>query len=390
MLEKCFAKYATIDEIVDKIYHGVKPQNIAALEQTFNIYKLGPDSWEMMKYFMSSESLRIDKLQQKEKTYKLDDILNLIKKYDLNKYKRVIIALDNIDYDNIDELLKLNIPIYINLKGNVGLCTLEEFKEMREFFAYFRNTYSQYNLSPLEKVTLAYDFCKFYLYTAEQNNRKNDSRSLTKMLKTGSIVCTGYSVMFCQLLRELGISNTYLLAVDKESSEIGHMRVIVDINDPKYNVSNSFIFDPTWDSEQEMMLVLHGDLTTSYEMKCNLKQDDIVLKKMPSFIRYLFYMVHLYEFRKYFSDEEIISIKKYNEDELVETTEKLEKVFAFDDKKPRDDWIVELLKKVLPIVKKIEGYSSSEIDEYVTDAINIMMQERFGKLDKYRSKTPKP
>ncbi len=386
-IEKLFAKFNTFDEFINKVYHGESSQNSGAIKEMYDAYKLGLDAWEMMKYFRSSETLRIDREQRKNDAYKIEDILNFIKKHDLSKYKRVIITLDNIDYDNIDELLKLNIEVFIDLKGDTGLCTIEEFKNVREFFTYFRNTYSKYDLSPLEKITLAYDYCKFYLYMDEENGRKTESHAIAKILETGNIVCAGYSVIFCQLLKELGIDNTYLFAIHDDLPGDDHMRVIVDVKDPKYHVSNLFIFDPTWDSEHEMMLVSNNS-QTSYKMKEELKKDDIVIKKLPSWIMYLFYMINLYEFRKYFPEEEIMIIKKYGSEEPIKIEGLVKEAFEFNDKKPRDDWTVNLIKEILPKIKKIEGYNDDEIKEYVNDAVNIMYQYRFGLLDKYRGETP--
>ena len=368
-----FKDYEDLKTRYIDVYH---PNNEKALKELFDAVKASPATWDYTKYIYSNESLRIDKLQRKMENFTIQDIVNLINANDLNNYKRIIISLDNIDYDNLEDLEKVNLPILIKVKGDKGLCTLEEFKNMRKIFSDFRKRYETYTLSPVEKITLAYDYVKFYYYNNEENNNKVESRQLAKLLNTGNIVCEGYAKMFCQLLKELGL-NSFLVYIDN------HVRVIVNVKDEKYNIQDVYAFDPTWDSDLEMALVTQEDGIECYKIKSDIKETDTIIEKLPSTIRYNFYMIPLYEYSKYFPNDKFEEILKYGTNETID----LEGVFAeaihFNDNKPRNNETINLLMQVLPKTKKIEGYSNEQIEHYIENAINIMNQDRFGKFDKY-------
>lgn len=368
-----FKDYEDLKTRYIDVYH---PNNEKLLEELFDSAKSSSDVWNLTKYLFSNESLRIDKLQRKMENYTIKDIVNLINANDLNNYKRIVISLDNIDYNNLEDLEKLNIPILIQVKGDKGLCTLDEFKNMRKIFSDFRKSCETYTLSPVEKVTLAYDYVKFYYYNREENQNKTESRQLAKLLNTGNIVCEGYAKMFCQLLKELEL-DSYLVYIDE------HVRVIVNVKDEKYNIKDVYAFDPTWDSDLEMAYVAQEDGVECYKIKSDIKETDTIIEKMPSTIRYNFYMIPLLEYSKYFPNDKFEEILKYGTTDTID----LEGVFAeaihYNDNKPRNNETINLLMQVLPKTKKIEGYSNEQIEHFIENAINIMNQDRFGKFDKY-------
>ncbi len=370
---KDFKDYEDLKTRYIDVYH---PKNEEMLKLLFDSIKLGEDAWNHIKYLYSNESLRIDKLQRKLDNFTIKDIINLINNNNLSNYKRIIIKLDNINYDDLEELDKINLPIFIEVNGDKGLCTLSEFKNMRKVFNDFNKNYGTYILSPLEKITLAYDYVKFYYYNMEESHKKTDSRQLSKLLNTGNIVCEGYCRMFCQLLKEMGLSS-YLVFIE------GHVRVIVSVKDEKYNVNNIYAFDPTWDSDLEMALVKQEDGNESYKMKSNIKETDMIIEKMPSTIRYNFYMIPLYEYSKYFPDDKFVEIVKYGTEEKIDLEGVFSKAVHFNDNLPRNNESINLLMQILPKIKKIEGYNNEQIEHYIENAINIMNQDRFGKYDKY-------
>ena len=383
-IKQFFNNYANLEEFIEKYINIKKPSNQEALIQLFNDTKSNPDVWELAKFQRSTDTLRLDKLMSQN--VRVEDILNLSQKYDLGKYKRIIIKLDNKNYEDIDRLSNLPLDIYIKVSGDKGICTLDEFKKMRDFFNYFIDKYSTYQLSNLEKTTLAYDYIKFFTFNKEQNDKLTDSRSIAKSISTGNMVCEGYSRIFCQLLREMGISSNLVFIEPNEKEKGGHVRVILNINDEKYNVNDVFAFDPTWDSNQNMSLITHSDGSTGYEIESWLKQDDTIVEKLPSDIRYLFYMVPIHEYSKYFSNEKIEKIEKYPSGELIELTDQLMTVLNYDDHKPKDDFVFDFIQKLLYKVKKVEGYKDEQIEKYIHHAIEIMKQDRYGRHDKYKKK----
>ena len=378
-----FSNFSDLEDFKKRYISVNNPQNADALIDFFNNSHSNSDTWELYKYLRSSESLRIDKIIGNKQNITINDILELTQKYDLNQYKRIIISLDNKDYNEIEKLATLNLDIFIKVNGDKSICSLEEFLNMRNFFNSFKMQYSNYQLTNLEKITLAYDYTKFFSYNIENSDRLTDSRSIAKSIKTGFIVCEGYCRIFCQLLKEMGIDSHLLFIKPNQQEKGGHVRVIANVKDDKYNVIEPFIFDPTWDSNMDMALVQHEDKTISYEIKKYLKENDTILENMPSDIRYLFYMVPIYEYQKYFKDEEIEKIEKYATSESIVLNDQLMDAINFNDYQSRQNIILELLPKILIKTKKIEGYTDEQIEKYIQHAINIMNQDRFGRMDKY-------
>ena len=382
-IKQFFNNYDSLDEFIGKYSNVHQPSNAEALIQLFKEAKANPDTWELAKFQRSIDTLRLDKLMSQNAT--VEDIINLSEKYDLSKYKRIMIRLDNRSYDDIDKLSSLGIDIYIKVFGDKGICTLDEFKKMRGFFDDFTNRYSTYSMSNLEKITLAYDYVKFFSFNETHGGKLTDSRSIAKSILTGNIVCEGYCRIFCQLLSEMGINSNLVFIEPNEIEKGGHVRVILNINDEKYGINDVFAFDPTWDSNQNMSVISHSDGSTGYEIESWLKEGDTVIERLPSDIRYLFYMVPIHEYSKYFSKEKIEKIEKYPSGELIELSEQLMTILNYDDHTPKDSFIFSFIQELLYKVKKVEGYKDDQIEDYVHYAIEILNQDRYGRFDKYKT-----
>ena len=385
-LKNFFSSFPDLESFKRGYIDVYKPSNVTAIIELFEATKGNSEVWQLYKYLVSKETLRIDKILKGTENITIEDIIKTINKYEKSKYKRVIIKLDNQNYEDIDKLLGLGIDVYISVAGDRGLCTIEEFKIMREFFNDFRQNTLSYNLSDLEKITLAYDHVKFFLYNKEQSDKLSDSRSIVKSISTGNIVCEGYCRILCQLLKELGLNSNLVFIEPTMEENSGHVRVILRVVDKKYNIDGIFVFDPTYDSSMDMALVQHSDESLSYETKSKQKEDDTVVEKMPSDIRYLFYMIPIEEYKKYFKGEKIKKIVKYPSGERIELSEDLITVLEYDDQQPRNDFIMDILPDLLLKVKKIEGYSNEQIENNIVHSMNILKQDRYGRFDKYGKK----
>lgn len=367
-------------EDFEKNYLDVyNPENSKFLTFLFKSIKDKPDVWQITKYYISTDTLRLDIKLSQDCT--IDDIINYCKDSDLSLYKRIFIKLENKNYDGLDRLKDLGLDVYIKTPGEKGICTIEDFQHMREFFNSFKEQYNYSNLSTLEKVTLAYDHVKFFLYNMETSNDITDSRSMAKSMRTGNIICEAYSRIFCQLMAELGVSSYLVFIKENENDKYGHARVIVKIDDSKYDVKGVFVFDPTWDSEMNMSLVRHSDGTQSYESLKNIQPDDDVIETMPSSIRYLYFLIPLFEYDKYFHGEEIDKIQKFPTYNEVELTDELKGVLSYNDLKPRDKSILNILPALLTKTKQLEGYSEEDTNRFIENALNIVNQNRFGRLE---------
>ena len=76
---------------------------------------------------------------------------------------------------------------------------------------------------------------------------------------------------------------------EKSIDLAGHARVIVNINDPKYNISGVYVVDPTWDNDLENDYYNHAlmsfDKTCNEKRMSNLSFEDLIMnvKSMDEF-----------------------------------------------------------------------------------------------------------
>lgn len=359
-------------------------------EELFTLYfkesRLGGESWELTKIFVSNETVRLDSIFKRNPNISINELLDELKKYDLNKYKRVLIKLNNADYENIEKLSELGLDLDILVQGDKGYCSLKEFKTMRKFFNDFKHRYETYNLSMLEKIILSYDYVKFYFANEETSSRKSDSRSIVKCILTGNIVCEGYCKIFCQLLKEMGINSNLVYIDPKSDEDFGHVRVVLRVDDDKYNVHDNFVFDPTWDSNRNTKLVSNNLGKKYYKSEKLLRPDETIIRDVLSDCRYTYFMVPIEEFKKYFPEDVIEKIVKYPSNDKIILNDDLKFIFSYDDKKPRNNSILTYLEDLLRKTKKVEGYDDKQIDQLVDDSIGILKQLRFGLYDKYVEK----
>ena len=376
-IKQFFDIFDTEEKFIDMFINVVNPPDADRMLSFYRETKKGSEVWEISKILRSTESLRLDNNEFDT----IDDIIDVVNKSDIDKYKRVVIKLDNKNYDDIDKLLNIGKDVYIKVNGDIGICTIDEFKKMREYFNNFVNNYSSYNLSNLEKVTLAYDYVKFFSYNEELDDSVSDSRSIAKAICGGNIVCQGYSMIFCELLKEMGIDSNVVYTKFEDEKKGGHVRVAANINDEKYNVNDTYFFDPTYDANYDMSYVQHNDGSNEYVIDTLLKSDDIILEKLPSDIRYLFFMVPIDEYSKYFKGEKVERIEKYPSLEEVQLTDDMKVKLCNNDMKRKDKFVLNYIGDLLSKTKRIEGYGDEQIDKYINQVIEILNQDRFGKYD---------
>lgn len=163
------------------------------------------------------------------------------------------------------------------------------------------------NLSPLEKYLYAYDVVKKFKEYKEYKEYKKDktyeegnkSRKSHEILFNNYIVCSGFTTLLGDLLDKLDINwietgvevemSSYKAIAQlkkkydwnkltpKEKYELiatqknyiphtlheKHSRLIVNINDPKYQIDGLYFADPTWDNDLENNLYTHSLMTES-------------------------------------------------------------------------------------------------------------------------------
>ena len=210
--------------------------------------------------------------------------------YELEQYKKLGICLPqsddlgkrfkiNISFNKMNLLNESNLLDYnyrnltIILSETFGSYTLQEYLEINakldELVKNIRNS----NLSPIEKYIAIYNLVKNYkLYNkSEQDNDKD--RFLKDILENDYIVCVGFTRILETLLDRVNI-NSQELILDIDDSYIDgftvesipvtrvcHARLLVNIDDDKYNIHGIYIADPTWDNDLENDYLNHALMT---------------------------------------------------------------------------------------------------------------------------------
>ena len=185
------------------------------------------------------------KLRKSNKVLKLychgnmKEIAALLEENKNKGYGKIIINCENITYDDMDSLDDYADDILLKYSHN--MCTLEEFKSMRATIDYYKGLILAQDLSPLEQLTYTYDLIKSLEY--EDSNDKALSREIHSIIKSGKIVCVGYSRLIAQILSELGFSCYILDVCKKDNPKEGHNRLVIRVVDEKYGIDGTHFDD---------------------------------------------------------------------------------------------------------------------------------------------------
>lgn len=167
------------------------------------------------------------------------------------------------NYNNLDLIIKNDLYEYPYQQY------LEEEKKLDSMVEPIKNA----NLSPLEKYIAVYNIVKNFKPYKENTENPEYSRYLRYILDNKYMVCVGYAKLLEVLLDKVGISTQHLsVSVDtsykkgftleeKPVEYAGHARVIVNLDDDKYNIHGLYMSDPTWDNNLENNYLNHAIMT---------------------------------------------------------------------------------------------------------------------------------
>lgn len=160
------------------------------------------------------------------------------------------------DLEGLDKLSK-KAEVRIRY-GYKNTSTYDEFKGLTESMKWYRQIIKDYPLSPVEKLAFAYDILKTFQYNETENrDDKTESREPHKIIRTGHIVCAGYTSMLQEIFEELDenihIGSFSVTCYDEDDITWRgfHSRSIAVIDDKKYGIHGAYALDPTWDSFKE-------------------------------------------------------------------------------------------------------------------------------------------
>lgn len=327
----------------------------------FECYHDLKSAWKLLKLNGS-----IDVLNISNKT----SIREVVDEIDKNNFSRIFIELDNKDYEDINLLDSYDAKYDVYIKyGNsaMDICSLEEFKNMRDTINYYKNLIDSSNLSPLEIITYAYDLIKSQEYN-ETTEDKSISRSIHSIIKNGKIVCAGYSKFLSQLLSEYKIDSYVISVYNEGDEEKQHVRLIIKVEDEKYKINALYAFDPTFDSAKNVCLCENDNGEYVLRSKDNpIKNTDKIIKKYDDTCLYLNFLVPLDEYRSVF-DEDVIKPLDDSDDNFMDILNMIQNEHKDSEKKFND---LKLFIKLMYSVKLAEGYNIENIVEYINDLIFV-------------------
>ena len=111
----------------------------------------------------------------------------------------------NINYFDYDYSVLDNLSKKVNIQIRYDLTTTadyEDFRSLCECIKWYRKIITDYELSPVEKLTVAYDILKTFEYNETKSEDLLESRDPTKIVKTGHIVCAGYTSMLEEIFKD--------------------------------------------------------------------------------------------------------------------------------------------------------------------------------------------
>lgn len=185
----------------------------------------------------------------KNKGYNVNDVCFCLTDFMRNP---VVKDYTDFDYSLLDSLSTL-VNLKVNYEGNTKTSSYDDFKGLAMSMKWYRSLLNDYDLSPVEKLAFGYDIMKTFEYKEATNEDVFESREPYKIIKTGNIVCVGYTNMLAAILKGTeGISFTdFSVSCYKEDDKTlsgYHSRGLVKVDDDKYNIHGVYVVDPTWDS----------------------------------------------------------------------------------------------------------------------------------------------
>lgn len=139
---------------------------------------------------------------------------------------------------------------YVWVKGNDKPITIDEYEKTVEKIEEIVNIIKKYDYSPFERLLHAYDLARDRVYSLEEEGEDYTvSRDLSSVLSGDKIVCSGFSHVFEALLDQLDIK-VRCYDLDKIGENIGHSRNIIYLKDEKYGIDGIYYCDATWDNRK--------------------------------------------------------------------------------------------------------------------------------------------
>ena len=207
----------------------------------------------------------------------LKELFNKLKNED-HSYNIEIRIKNRVLFNESNILNELPDNINLKIDNHRYSYTIEEYKKEEEKIDKILEPIKNSNLSPFEKYLAVYNivkkFKKYNDCTCDTIEDCDRSRIPKYILEDDNeyIVCEGFAKLLKEFLNKVGISSKETIIIldlsrdegydeSKYSSTSAHDRVLVYINDDKYNIHGYYLSDPTFDSITDYDLYINS-LTT--------------------------------------------------------------------------------------------------------------------------------
>lgn len=297
----------------------------------------------------------------------IDELISKINSIeDLNSKVVIYIPNEINDINHLNRLKETYPDKEIVTSWNNELSFIDDVISAVYMIDYYKSVIDD-TLSPLEKVTMAYDIVKSHYYKEYSRKHTMKSRNITEMVNNDYIVCRGYVNIFNRLLREMKVNVLELSLSLKTGANviIGHSRSIVRLTDEKYGIDGYFVFDPTWDSSDKEHYYQFNEKYAEYNKG---KKDNY--EKADSLVSYNYFLVPLQSYESKFSNSHDEKITLQDNTKL---DSKLTNGILHTNQNSKEKKALSTLSFVnlLYNVKLAEGYNIDNIPRLIQESLYI-------------------
>ncbi len=228
-------------------------------------------------YFNDNSIISINNYEKKDEEEYIEAAFSLLEKVDKLDKKlcfKISIKIRSILEKYINKYNFKNIDLHII--NDFYEYSYQEYMEEEELLNSLVEPIKNSDLSPFEKYIAVYNIVKNFKPYKENENNREQARYLRHILHNDYIVCVGYAKLLHCLLEKVGIkSNEIGVEVDTSYDDGfnpnnpteqtvkrgGHARLVINMEDDKYNIHGLYMADPTWDNNLEKDYLNHALMT---------------------------------------------------------------------------------------------------------------------------------
>jgi len=370
MIDKKYNEYFSLfeqygDISLQKERFGLNDNQVSIISLLYIAYKNG-----ILKQTIASYGI-VPRIKEYF-TGNIDELINRINSNsNLSSIECIFIPNEISRIEDLEKLRNTYSDKEIVVKWNNEIAFIDDAISAVYMINYFKSIMSD-ELSPLERITIAYDIVKSHYYKEKNIKNTMSSRYITNMVNNDYIVCSGYVNIFNRLIEEAGME-VYKLSLSMKigDSIIGHVRSVVHVVDDKYGLNCYCVFDPTFDSadKNKYYYIVEDDSISISEKKEEGYQET------DSLCLYKHFLVPLYLYEVKFPnsfDEKLSSRRNKNGNKEVANA-------VLHNKQLKEGSPLPIMKfvELLYNVKLAEGYKEEDIPILINQSFIMSNNKRY-------------